>query len=440
MSDKVLTAFRKKSQSIKKNVLVFPCGSEIGLEIHRSLSFSTHFNLFGGSSVSDHGEYVYQNYIGDIPIVESVGFLDTINKVIKENAIDFIIPAHDSVLLALALERFAGKLDAALVASPLDTCELTRSKSLTYKRFSGVIPTPEIYDPSQTAVFPVFLKPDIGQGSKGTYTANSVTDVAFYLSKDPTLLVLEYLPGKEYTIDCFTNRDGNLLFAEGRERSRISNGISVNSMSVKDKEFYELATIINRTINFRGAWFFQMKRRANGELVLMEIGPRIAGTMGLVRNKGVNLALMSLFDAMDYQVSVAENDIELDIDRALQNSYRHNIKYDHIYLDFDDMVIYEGKINPAIMAFVFQSFNKGKKVTLLTKHKANLAQTLERYHLSGIFDDILWISDEEEKSTYITHKNSIFIDDSFAERKSVAEALGIPTFDSSMIESLMEKF
>ena len=46
-----------------KNVLVFPCGSEIGLEIHNALKYSKDFNLFGGSSVDDHGKYVYKNYI-----------------------------------------------------------------------------------------------------------------------------------------------------------------------------------------------------------------------------------------------------------------------------------------------------------------------------------------------------------------------------------------
>ena len=30
-----------------KNVLVFPCGSEIGLEINRALSQSKHFKIFG---------------------------------------------------------------------------------------------------------------------------------------------------------------------------------------------------------------------------------------------------------------------------------------------------------------------------------------------------------------------------------------------------------
>jgi hypothetical protein len=46
---------------MKKNVLVFPCGSEIGLEVYRSLKHSIHFNLIGANSVDDHGRVVFVN-------------------------------------------------------------------------------------------------------------------------------------------------------------------------------------------------------------------------------------------------------------------------------------------------------------------------------------------------------------------------------------------
>ena len=52
-----------------KNILVFPCGSEIGLEIHNALKYSKDFKLFGGSSVDDYGKFVYANYISDIPFL-----------------------------------------------------------------------------------------------------------------------------------------------------------------------------------------------------------------------------------------------------------------------------------------------------------------------------------------------------------------------------------
>ena len=65
---------------MKKNVLVFPCGSEVGFEIYRSVNLSTHFNLYGGSSVSDHGQFVYENYIDNIPFVTDPEFISKINK------------------------------------------------------------------------------------------------------------------------------------------------------------------------------------------------------------------------------------------------------------------------------------------------------------------------------------------------------------------------
>ena len=67
---------------------------------------------------------------------------------------------------------------------------------------------------------PVFLKPEVANGSRGTHTARTIEDIEFYCKKDPTLLLLEYLPGKEYTIDCFTAKDDQLRFCEGRQRTR----------------------------------------------------------------------------------------------------------------------------------------------------------------------------------------------------------------------------
>lgn len=426
---------------MKQNVLVFPCGSEIGLEVYKSLCFSTHFNLTGGSSVNDHGRFIYENYIGGIPEVSSSNFISGINTIIRKLKIDFIIPAHDSVVLKLSQAKANGQLNCDVITSPVETCEVSRSKLKTYNKLKHAIPTPRVYktrEELKASDLPIFMKPDVGQGSKGTYVAKTLEDVAYYLKNDPSLILLEYLPGTEYTVDCFTDKKGKLLFCEGRKRQRTSNGISVNSFTVNDDRFANVAHKINGSLRFRGVWFFQVKESANGELVLMEIAPRIAGTMGLVRCKGVNLVLLSLFDALGYDVGVFENNYSMVIDRALQNSYNHDIEYNHVYLDLDDLVIFEDKVNPAVMAFVYQCVNKGIKIHLLTKHKKNLSHTLELYRLAGIFDELILVQNDNEKGDFIKEKDAIFIDDSFAERKKIHDSLGVPVFDAHMIESLME--
>jgi hypothetical protein len=52
-----------------KKILVFPCGSEIALEVHRALKDQKDIELIGASSVDDHGKFVFDNYIGGIPMI-----------------------------------------------------------------------------------------------------------------------------------------------------------------------------------------------------------------------------------------------------------------------------------------------------------------------------------------------------------------------------------
>ena len=122
-----------------KNVMVFPCGSEVGLEINRALAYSKHFTLFGGNSVDDHGKFVYKNYIAGIPFVEAPDFIDEINKIIDQYKIDFIIPAHDSAVMKLAENQ--NSIKAAVITSGVNTCRICRSKRKTYETFDNITPT-----------------------------------------------------------------------------------------------------------------------------------------------------------------------------------------------------------------------------------------------------------------------------------------------------------
>jgi hypothetical protein len=419
-----------------KRVLVFPCGSEVGLELHRALADSLHFTAIGASSVDDHGKYVYRAYVGGLPDVDAPDFLAALNAVIEAQAIDFVLPAHDSVVLKLAQHQ--DELRAQVVTSPADTCAICRSKGETYRVFAGRVPTPRVFATGDPIQFPIFLKPDIGQGSKGTWKARTPEDVAFHTRNDPTLLCLEYLPGKEYTVDCFTDRHGVLLFAGARERRRIQGGISVNSVEAHDPRFAGLANIINQTLIFRGAWFFQVKERGNGELVLMEIAPRIAGTMALFRADGVNLPQLSLFDRMGMDVTVLRNNLPVEIDRALTSRFSLNHVYSTVYVDLDDTLVLRGCVHTTLIRFLYQARNERKRIVLLSRHRQDVHETLRGAAISEqLFDEIRIIGENAQKGDFIAGPDAIFIDDSFAERKQVATQAHIPVFSLDAVESLL---
>ena len=386
--------------------------------------------------MDDHGRFVFENYVGGLPFVDEEGFVEKINAVINRHQIDLIVPAHDAVVLKLAECR--NFIEAIVVTSPVETCRIARSKRHTYKSLSDIVATPQIYDVSCISDFPVFLKPDVGQGSKGAAVAYTQDDVDFRMKQEAGLLVSEYLPGPEYTVDCFTDRNGCLLFAAGRERLRISNGISVRSKELHDTRFLQNAEAINSSMQFRGAWFFQLKERENGELVLLEVAPRIAGTMALFRADGVNFAQLSLFDALGFDVSVLRNNLNIEIDRALFARYLTEYKYKNLYVDFDDTLIVNGAVNSMMIALLYQARAQRKRITLLTRHTKDIYESLAAFAISKtLFDEIRVLEMSEKKSDCIDGESSIFIDDSFAERKEVADCVGIPVFSPDAIESLM---
>lgn len=422
----------------KKKILIFPAGTEIAFEIQNALKYSKFVELIGGTSLSDHSDFTYSRLICGFPYINQDGFLEYLNEVIIKNDIDCVYPAHDSACVFFS--EHASEIHAQVIVTDPETTGICRSKRKTYDLFSGEDFIPRTFSSvNDIDFFPVFVKPAIGQGSKGAYKIETPDNLKAELFDDKSLIVSEYLPGMEYTVDCFTGSNGVLMSVKLRNRERIKCGISVRSRSLNtDSDVMRIAEKINGRLHFKGAWFFQLKENSEGKYKLMEISPRIPGTMGLSRNIGINYPLLTLFLFWGYDVSIIDNNYEIVLDRAFYNSYKISIEYKHIFLDYDDTLIIDGKVNLMLMSFLYQAVSEGKKIHLLTKHIGDLDDDLQKFKISkALFDEVIVLSKEDEKYKYINEKSAIFIDDSFAERKIVKEQCEIPVFDVDMVESLI---
>jgi len=422
---------------MKKKILVFPAGTEIGLEIFHALKHCKEISIYGaGQDISNPAKFVYPSY-HILPSIHESGWENALIELCHLLQIHYIFPAYDDIIVALC--RIAEKLPARIISSPPHTCEITRSKSATYHALKGIVPTPELFlTATEIQEYPVIVKPDRGQGSSGVVKVSSEAALATALAATRDGIICEYLPGEEFTIDCFSDRERGVLYAAARQRRRIRNGISVNTVTCTLPETLTFAQRIGSTLGLRGAWFFQLKRTHDSRLVLLEVAPRIAGAMAAHRITGVNFPLLSIFEEERLPLEVTPLEGEIELDRCLANRYYHSIKFDTLYIDLDDTLVLNGKINLQAMKLVFQCINAKKKVILLTRHNGDLSETLARHRLSGLFDKIIHVK-EGKKSFYIHEQNAIFVDDSFSERMDVARNCKIPTFDCSMIEMLTEQ-
>lgn len=415
-------------------VLVFPVGTEISFEIHAALKNEKWINLIGAAmSGRSHAHFLFEKVFQVDHVVEPTWLAQLVDICLRER-VQFIIPGHDDTTVALA--RHAEEIPATIVTSSLETCEISRSKSKTYETLCDIVRTPRIYPPDGVHEFPVFAKPDRGQGATDTRLIQKIGDLETALDEVKECLISEYLPGEEYTVDCFSDREKGVLFAGARIRRRTRNGIAVNTVCVDLPEALDLATKIQERMPFRGAWFFQVKRARDGSLAILEVAPRIPGSMAAHRVRGVNFALLSLYEAMRVPIQLRPLNIEIEMDRALKNRYQHNVFFTHVFVDLDDTLIVKGQLNAELVSFLFRCASIGKPVVLITRHANDLTETLTNYRIAQLFDKVVHLLKGELKSAYVVGESPLFIDDSFREREEVAQATNAWCFDLSMMEML----
>jgi predicted ATP-grasp superfamily ATP-dependent carboligase len=428
------------------NVFVYPCSSGIGQEIYKSLSDNKEITLYGGNSSDiSQGKFLYENYIFDIPLMSDIeNFIITINCYIEKYKIDVIIPTYDDATVIFTEIQEKLHKNVKIITSSSKTCKICRSKKETYDLLCNIVKCPIIYNDTNLdddKLYPLFIKPTKGCGSINSYKINNKKEITSDINIENNILC-EYLSGIEYTVDCFTNNK-KLLFCRPRERLRTINGISVLTKSIEDNAFknecYEFAKKINDTIEFIGAWFFQVKYDKNNILTLLEIAPRIAGAMNLYRPLGINFILLSIYTHLNIPVFLELNKIEnLVCHKIYSNYYLSSICYENIYVDYDDTLIIKNKINHRLLGFLYKEKTKKKNIYLITKHDGNIYENMEYYYINkNLFNDIYHIAKDEHKKDLI-FTNSIFIDDSFKERLQVLNQNkeNIYAFDLDNIEYL----
>ncbi|GGE23165.1 carbamoyl phosphate synthase [Marinithermofilum abyssi] len=121
----------------------------------------------------------------------------------------------------------------------------------------------------------------------------------------PETIVMEYLPGEEYSIDLLA-RDGEVIIAIPRLREAIVNGISVKSTIVKEDDVIAYASRIVRELRLHGNIGVQICRDKDTQPKIIEINPRIQGTIVHCTAAGVNLPYLAVKLAKEIPIHSSE--------------------------------------------------------------------------------------------------------------------------------------
>jgi ATP-grasp in the biosynthetic pathway with Ter operon len=340
-------------------ILVFPSCNEPGLEVVNALAKSNKFELYGGSSVAaefDPSRMLLKRHI-HCPHLGEEGF---------RQRIDLVFPTADSLVAEFSRWE-TGRV--RFVATNAEAAELFLSKSKTYQRLGGVVPVPRVLD-ARDVSFPAYAKPDSGGGCRGHMMIGCEEELRLAVRRG--LLITEFLPGAEYTVDCINDLKGRLLSANVRLRGHVGRGIALGSRGVHRREILAHVAAIADAVPIEGPWFAQFKEAADGRPKLMEVNVRVAGSMALTRFSGPNIPQLAAFLFLGCSVEVPRSIGGGVINRCLRSIGAVD-DFKWVVWDLEDTLLRkDGRPDPDLIGCLYDLHNRGKIQTLISKHAAPL--------------------------------------------------------------------
>ena len=213
--------------------------------------------------------------------------------------VDVVLPTVDAELqpLARAREEFAAA-GVALLLAPAAALDVILDKLTLAEHCAGVVRVPrtELFGPSLDPAgwtYPVVVKPRRGSGSRGVVIVDSAAELAA-LDRSPRLIVQEFLPGEEYSVDVLADAAGQVIASVPRLRARVDSGVSVGGRTVHDAEIEWFGRAVAQATGVTYVANVQCRRTAEGIPALLEVNPRMPGTLGLTIASGVDMPRLAL--------------------------------------------------------------------------------------------------------------------------------------------------
>ena len=312
-------------------VLVSACGAQFmpGLADCLKNNGERHIRIVGADMGVDATVLQMVDEVYQVPAADDAGYIDKLLEICKKEKVDVVLPFMSSELIPL-IDRKAEfeELGTKVSVSDRTSVEITtnkyrfyqflKNKRISVPRFSLVKKANDLIQACEECGYPknaVCIKATELSGSRGIRIIKpdiSRFDILFHekpnsffttlddlmstlKEKDemPEMMAMEYLPGMEGSVDLIAD-DGEILYMAYRESTVNLHSIPQAGELKNNPEAYEIAKKVIGALGLTGSADLDFKNDAMGRPVLMEINPRIAATMRIFKEGGLNLPYLRI--------------------------------------------------------------------------------------------------------------------------------------------------
>ena len=264
---------------MKKKILISAANGVVMESLVKCLRKSFYVIGIDSQNLGNAKNYCDEFYLS--PIGKSKNFINFLNNYGKK--VDFIFLYVDEEIININKNRKKlTNIINKIILSDFKTIDICTNKRKTIEFFKNE----KINLPSENYSKNMIAKPIYGRGSRNIFYVKTKKEYDFF-KKNKNYVVQKLISGKEYTTDCLFNSNGVLIFNLTRERM-IHRGVSIIGKIVNDQKVKKEVIKISKSMNFNGPINIQFIKSKNGKIWLIEINPRLSGSIEFSMKAGFN--------------------------------------------------------------------------------------------------------------------------------------------------------
>jgi carbamoyl-phosphate synthase large subunit len=247
-----------------------------------------------------------------LPRTDDEAYGPAIDELVARRDVGLIVPTtdRDLPLLSRRRDRLAKAGCTVMVGSEpiIAACrDKGRLAGVLQKAGIPAVRTWPLAEGPAACGFPCFVKPTSGSSGIGAARIDSAEELARHVERfGEDLIVQEYVPGREVTVDVYRSRDGAVRCVVPRQRLTVRAGEVQKGITWNHPEIISAATRLAEALDgLWGAFCCQCRLpEAEGDPPrFFEVNPRFGGGVPLAVAAGANLPRYLLEEVLGLPIS-----------------------------------------------------------------------------------------------------------------------------------------